>query len=290
MTRRFLALSAALLAIPAFAQPPAAPQPPANPPPPAQPAAAVKSKVKVTVPQDDADLSVEAKATNTKGKVREFDTPDMEAGKRYVYDFQVTWKPNTFTTVTRKATRKFTAGDAVEVDLTKDEGNDKAVVALKPPTDDVIAEAVKAAKLTKDDVVFDLGGADARLPIAAVKGGAKRGVLVQPDATKATAAKEQVKKAELEGKVDVQPAEPAAGKDYAEAAVVFLYAGEEGNTALRPVLLRDLKPGARVISYRFKMGDWAPTATTPGVNADGDNYEIYTWTVTDADKQKYGKK
>ena len=291
MTRRVLALSAALLAAPAFAQqPPATQPPPAGQPPAAQPMG-VKSKVKVTVPQDDAELSVEQKPTNTKGKVREFDTPDMESGKRYIYDFQVTWRPNKFTTVTRKATRKFTAGDAVEVDLTKDEGNDKAVVALKPPTDDVIAEAVKAAKLTKDDVVFDLGGADARLPIEAVKkGGAKRGVLVQPDATKVAAAKEQVKKAELEGKVDVQPAEPAGGKDYAEATVVFLYAGEEGNTALRPVLLRDLKPGARIISYRFKMGDWAPAATTPGVNADGDNYELYTWTVTDADKQKYGKK
>ncbi len=282
MTRRFLALSVALLAAPAFAQPPATP--------PAQPMTGVKSKVKVTVPQDDAELTVEGKPTSAKGKVREFDTPDMEAGKRYIYDFQVTWKPNKFTTVTRKATRKFTAGDAVEVDLTRDEGNDKAVVALKPPTDDVIAEAVKAAKLTKDDVVFDLGGADARLPVAAVKGGAKRGVLVQPDAAKAAAAKEQVKKAELEGKVDVQQTDPPEGKDYAEATVVFLYAGEEGNTALRPVLLRDLKAGARVISYRFKMGDWAPTATTPGVNADGDNYELHTWTVTDADKQKYGKK
>lgn len=291
MTRRILALSAALLVAPVFAQQPATPQPPATPPtnPPAQPVG-VKSKVKVTVPQDDAELTVEQKPTAAKGKVREFDTPDMEAGKRYIYDFQVTWKPNKFTTVTRKATRKFTAGDAVDVDLTKDEGNDKAVVTLKPPTDDVIAEAVKAAKLTKDDVVFDLGGADARLPVAAVKGGAKRGVLVQPDAAKAAGAKEQVKKAELEGKVDVQQTEPADGKDYAEATVVFLYAGEEGNTALRPVLLRDLKAGARVISYRFKMGDWAPTATTPGVNADGDNYEIYTWTITDADKQKYGKK
>ena len=40
----------------------------------------------------------------------------------------------------------------------------------------------------------------------------------------------------------------------------------------------------------LKTADWPPTDTAKGVNADGDNYEIYTWNVTDADKQKYGKK
>lgn len=266
----------------AVAQPP---QPPTNPP-----IANVRSKVKVTVPQDDAELTVEKIATKTLGKVREFDTPEMEAGKRFVYDFQVTWKPNKFTVITRTATRKFTAGDELTVDLTKDEGNDKAVVTLKPPTDDVVAELVKVAKLTKDDVVVDLGGSDARLLTAAVKAGAKRGVAIQPNADKAKATKEQAKKAEMEGKIDVQQVEPADGKDYPEATVVFLYLGEEINTAVRPTLLRDLKPGARVISYRFKMTDWPPSDTAKGVNADGDNYEIYTWKVTDTDKQKYGKK
>jgi uncharacterized protein (TIGR03000 family) len=285
MARRFPLAFVALLGLltsVTIAQPP---QPQPNPP-----TAGVRSKVTVTVPQDDAELSVQKVVTKTTGKVRVFDTPELEAGKRFVYDFVVTWKPNKFTTITRTSARKFTAGDEVTVDLTKDEGNDKAVVTLKPPTDDVVAELVKAAKLTKDDVVFELGGADARLPVAAVKGGAKRGVLVQPDAAKATAAKEQVKKAELEGKVDVQQTDLPEGKDYPEATVVFLYVGDEVNAALRPTLLRDLKPGARIISYRFKMGDWPATDTAKGVNADGDNYEIHTWKVTDADKQKYGKK
>jgi len=269
----------------AIAQPP---QPPTNPLTP--PVTKARSKVRVTVPQDDAELTVETVVTKTKGKVREFDTPEMDAGKRFVYDFAVTWKPNKFTTITRKATRKFTAGDELVVDLTKDEGNDKAVVTLRPPTADVVAELVKVAKLTKDDVVFDLGGSDARLLTAAVKAGAKRGMAIQPDTAKATATKEQVKKAEMEGKIDVHQVEFADSKDYPEATVVFLYLGDEVSAALRPTLLRDLKPGTRVISYRFKMGDWPPADTTNGVNADGDNYEIYTWKVTDADKQKYGKK
>jgi uncharacterized protein (TIGR03000 family) len=257
---------------------------------PVQPTSGVKSKVKVTVPQDDAELYVEQKKTSTIGKIREFDTPDnLKAGTGYVYEFKVTWKPNKFTTMTRTRVVKFTAGNEVLVDFTQPSADDKAVVTLAPPTDDVIAELVKAAKITATDVVFEPGGGDARTLIAAVKAGAKRGVLVQPDEAKVKAAKDQVKMAEMEGKVDVQQAEPGDGKDYAEATVVFLYLGEELNTALRPVLLRDLKPGSRIVSHRFKMGDWPPATTTKAVSADGE-YEVYTWTVAEADKQKYGKK
>lgn len=266
----------------AIAQPPAD-KPAAKPP-------AVKSKVKVIVPQDDAELVVEQKKTDTKGKTREFDTPDLTPGERFVYDFKVTWRPDKFTTVTRTASRKFTAGDELTVDLTKDEGNDKAVTTLRPPSDDVVEAILKAARIGPEDVVFEPDCKDARTLIAAAKAGAKRAVGVQPDADKVKAAKEQITAAMLEGKVDVQQAEPADGKDYAQAKVVILYLGEDRNLALRPVLLRDLPVGARVVSYRFKMGDWPSAEPVKGVNKDGDPYEIYTWTVTADDKAKYGKK
>jgi uncharacterized protein (TIGR03000 family) len=277
--RNRLVVLCSLLASVAIAQPP-------NP----FPAGGVRSKAKVLVPQADAELFIEKAPTKTQGKVREFDTPEMEAGKRYVYDFKVVWKPNKFTTITRTATRKFSAGDELNVDLTQDEGNDKTTVSLKPPTNDVIAELVKISNPTKDDIVFELGGSDARLLIASTKAGAKRAVGVQPDADRVKDQKDQIKKADLEGKIDIQPTDIREGRDYSEATIVFLYLGEEVNTAMQSVLLRDLKPGARIISYRFKMGNWTPTTTTPGVNADGDNFEIYTWVVAEGDKFKYGKK
>lgn len=254
------------------------------------PANATRSKVKVSVPQEDAELVIEGKSTRTVGKTREYDTPDLEPGKKYLYEFKAVWKPNKFTTLTRTRVVKFVAGDEVEVDLTAAQPTDTADVLLKPATPDVLKDLADAAKLTKDDVVFEPKATDARGLIAAVTAGAKRAVGVQADADKVKAIKAAVKKAELEGKIDVQQVAPAECKDYAEATVVFLYLGEEGNVALLPVLLRDVKAGTRVVSYRFKMGDWKPTATRKGTNADGDEYEIYTWTVTDDDKKKYGKK
>jgi uncharacterized protein (TIGR03000 family) len=255
-----------------------------------QPANTAKSKVKVTVPQDDATLVIEGKATSTVGKTREYDTPDLEPGKKYLYELKVSWKPNKFTTLTRTRTVKFVAGDEVTVDLTVPQPTDTADVLLKAITDDVVKDMVAVAKVTKDDVAFEPKTADAKVLIEAVKAGAKRAVGVQQDAEKVKAAKAAIKKAELEGKIDVQQLDPAEAKDYADATVVFLYAGEEANALLRPVLLKELKAGTRIVSYRFGMGDWKPTATKKGTNSDGDEYEIHTWTVTAADKEKYGKK
>lgn len=255
-----------------------------------QPTNNTKSKVKVNVPQDDATLVIEGKTTSTVGKTREYDTPDLEPGKKYKYEFRVSWKPNKFTTLSRTRVVTFVAGEEVVVDLTTPQPTDTADVKLKPATDDVLKEMVAAGKVGKDDVVFEPKPADARGLIAAVKGGAKRAVGVQPAADTVKAIKDAIKKAELEGKIDVQQVPPAECKDYADATVVFLYLGDEGNAALMPTLLAGVKPGTRIVSYRFKMGDWKPTQTRKGTNADGDEYEIYTWTVTAEDKTKYAKK
>ncbi|MCU0705979.1 MAG: TIGR03000 domain-containing protein [Fimbriiglobus sp.] len=260
----------------------AAAQPPASP--------STRSKVKVNVPQDDAELLIEGKPTRTAGKNREYDTPDLEPGKKYLYEVKVVWKPNKFTTLTRTRVVKFVAGEEVTVDLTTPQPTDTADVLLKPATDDVLNELVATAKITPTDVVFEPKSADARMLVAAVLAGAKRAVGVQFDPDKVKAARERVKKAELEGRIDIQQLDPAECKDYPEATVVFLYAGEEGNLALRSVLLAELKPGTRIVSYRFGMGDWKPTDTRKGTNADGEEYQIFTWVVTDDDKKKFGKK
>src|SRR6185437_6332650 len=79
----------------------------------------VKSKLKITVPQDDAELKIENKDTKPTGPVREFETPEIEAGKLYEYDFSVTWRPNNYTVLTRTKKVEFKGGDDVVVDMTK---------------------------------------------------------------------------------------------------------------------------------------------------------------------------
>lgn len=255
-----------------------------------QPVPTTRSKVKVTVPQEDAELYIEGKLTRTAGKSREYDTPALEPDTKYLYELKVVWKPDKFTTLTRTRTIQFVAGDEVVVDLGVPQPTDTADVTVKPAPADVIAELVKVAAIGTEDVAFEPSTTDARVLVEAVKAGAKRAVGVQLDADKVKAAKATVAKAELEGKIDILQLAPVDCKDYAEATVVFLHAGEEVNLALRPVLLRDMKAGSRIVSYRFGMGDWKPTATTQGTTSEGDEYEIYTWTVTDEDKKKYGAK
>src|SRR5581483_10336993 len=170
-----------------------------------QPAAGtVKSRIKVTVPQDDAELFIEEKATKATGKTREFETPPIEAGKTYEYKFTAKWRPNNYTVVTRNKTVQFKAGDEVNVDLTQDDPNDRAVIRFVPTPDDIVAQMVKLAKVTKDDVVYEPGCGDARITIAAVKAGAKKGVGIDIDPERVAEAKANVKRAGLEDKIEIR--------------------------------------------------------------------------------------
>src|SRR6186997_539461 len=93
-----------------------------------------KSKLKITVPQDDAELMIEGKATKPTGGTREFETPELEVGKLYEYTFAVTWRPNNYTTLTRTKSIEFKGGDDVTADLTKADPKtpDKAVIRWVP--------------------------------------------------------------------------------------------------------------------------------------------------------------
>lgn len=247
----------------------------------------VKSKIKVTVPQDDSELLIENKATKTTGLTREYDTPELEVGKRYEYTFTARWRPNNYTVMTRPRTVQFTAGEEVVVDLTKDNDKDKAEVRYVPTPEDIVDEMVKVAKITKDDVVFEPGCGDGRIVVASVKAGAKKGVGIDLDKERVKESKAAVKAANLVDKIDIREGDALEVKDYADATVVMLYMGEEFNMMLRPMLLRELKVGSRIVSHRFPMKDWKPDDTKKVVGQDGLDYEVHIWKVTAEAKKKY---
>lgn len=241
----------------------------------------VKSKLKITVPQEDAELQIEGKATKPTGAVREFETPEIDAGKLYEYSFSVTWRPNNYTVLTRTKAVEFKGGDEIAVDLTKaDPKNpDKAVVRWVPTPDDIVAEMIKLAKVTKDDVVYEPGPGDGKVLIAAVKAGAKKAVGIELDPKKAAEAKENVKKAGLTDKITIREGDALKVEDWGDATVVFLYMGNEFNNLLRPHLEKQLKPGTRIVSHRFVLGDWKPDETKKVTGEDGDEYLLHIWTV-----------
>ena len=245
-----------------------------------------KSKLKILVPQDDAELQIEGKATKPTGATREFETPELEVGKPYEYTFTVVWRPNNYTKLTRTKSIEFKGGEDITADLTKaDPKNaDKAEIRWVPTPDDIVAEMMKLGKVGKDDVVYEPGPGDARVLIAAVKAGAKKGVGIEIDPKKVEESKDNVKKAGLEKQITIIEGDALKDRDYSEATVVMLYMGNEFNNLLRPILEKQLKPGTRIVSHRFVLGDWMPEKTIKVTGADGDEYTLHLWVVKEKKK------
>lgn len=283
MARRFLLIGVGVVLFAAlgWAQtPPEAKKPAETKPAEKKPAAEkVKSTLKVTMPAEDAELQIEKTAMKTPGLVREFDVPELEKGTSWEYEFVAKWMPNNYTTITRTKVVKFKAGDSVIVDLSKDEGNDKAFIRYVPTPDDIVQKMLEMAKVTKDDTVFDLGCGDGRLVIAAVKAGAKKGVGIDIDPERVKDSKANVEKEKLGEKVEIRQMDILDVKDLDTANVVLIYLSDEFGKILMPKLQKELKPGTRIVSHRFTLGDWKPDETKNIKGNDGDEYTLHIWVV-----------
>jgi uncharacterized protein (TIGR03000 family) len=246
----------------------------------------LSSRVKVTVPHEETELVVDGKPISGTGTLREFETAPLEKGKTYRYTFTAKWQPNTYTTITRNKTVTFRGGEVVVVDLTVDDPHDRARVIYVPTPADVAAEMVHLAGVTGADVAFEPGCGDARITIAAVKGGARRAVGIDIDSERVADSRAKVKEAGLEDRIEIREGDALDIKDLSSASVVFLYMGDHFNLLIRPILWRELKVGARVVSHRFKMGDWEPDKTISVGSSEGGDYELHLWTITEDLKRR----
>jgi uncharacterized protein (TIGR03000 family) len=244
----------------------------------------VSTRVTVTVPQEDAELIVDGKTLPGTGTSRSFEAAPVASRTTRQYTFSVTWKPNTYTTMTRSKTVAVRAGEPVEVDLTIDDPADRVRVIYVPTPEDVTEEMVALARVTSDDVVYEPGCGDARITIAAIRSGARRGICVDIEPERAEESRVNVKTAGMQDRIDVRLGDALDVKDLSEVTVVFLYMGDHFNLLIRPVLWRDLKVGSRVVSHRFTMGDWAPDRTV--WVGEGGEFQLHLWTVTEEVKRK----
>jgi ubiquinone/menaquinone biosynthesis C-methylase UbiE len=132
---------------------------------------------------------------------------------------------------------------------------------------------LKLANIKQGDVMYDLGCGDGRIVItAAQKYGAKAtGIDINPE--RISEATENAKKAGLTGKVRFLN-QDLFQADFRDANVVTLYLLPSVNLRLRPKLLSELKPGSRIVSHSFDMGDWKPDQR---VEIEG--RVLYMWTV-----------
>ena len=246
----------------------------------------ITSRITVTVPQHDTELVVEGQKVPGTGTTRNYETPPLETGIPYRYTFTATWQPNTYTTITRSKTVSFRGGERLAVDLTVDDPNDRARVQYVPTPPDIADEMVKLAGVSADDIVYEPGCGDARITIAAVKGGAKKGVGIDIDPERVTDSRAKVKDAGLEDRIEIRQGDALDIQDLSTATVVFLYMGDHFNLLIRPILWKELKVGARVVSHRFTMGDWKPDKTMSVSSVEGGDYELHLWTVTEDLKRR----
>jgi len=151
-----------------------------------------------------------------------------------------------------------------------------------PPS--VVPAMIELAGVRNDDVVYEPGCGDARLVIAAMKAGARKGLGVDIDPDLAEVAFAQVKAAGVEDRVEIRWGN-ALDVDMSDTTVVFLFMGEAFNLVMRPLLWQQLRVGARVVSNDFAMGDWKPDRTLR-VDTPTRSYVLYLWTITEEIKRK----
>lgn len=152
----------------------------------------------------------------------------------------------------------------------------KKDVPYVPTPQNVVDEMLTLANVTKDDVVYDLGCGDGRLVITAVKKfGASRGFGVDIDPERIAESNANAKAAGVTDRATFA-VQDLFQTDFKDATVVTLYLLPQVNLKLRPKLLSDLRPGTRVVSHSFDMGDWKPDKT---VTVQPGGQRLFLWTI-----------
>ena len=164
----------------------------------------------------------------------------------------------------------------------------KPDVIYYPTPPETVAEMLRLANIKKGDVLYDLGSGDGRIPIAAAKEYGIRAVGIEIDPKLVTEAEEIARQAGVSQLVHFRN-EDMFHINLREATVVTLYLSAKLNVLLRPKLLNELRPGSRILSHDFRMGNWKPerTVRVPW----GKLYRtVYLWTVPPKPSVAHGLK
>lgn len=249
-----------------------------------------ESPVKTSLKVEGKDLEPNDKAS--KEGVRVLVTPDLEPGKTYAYKIEATIEPNNYTKIVRTREITFKAGEEVTLDIRKkdDKIKDNVIIRWVPTPRIVAKDMCELAKVGPNDVVMDPGCGDAIMLITAVEDAkAKRAIGTDLDPKMVKTAQEAVAKEKLQDKITIKEgnALKLGAEDLKDVTVVMLYMGNELNIRLRPILWENLKPGSRIVSHRFIMGDWKPDKSIT-VTREGDygveDFYLHVWTITGKEK------
>jgi SAM-dependent methyltransferase len=146
-------------------------------------------------------------------------------------------------------------------------------VIYVPTAQEVVEQMLELAKVKKGDVVYDLGCGDGRIPVTAAKKYGVHAVGIDIDPKRIADANDNARRARVTHLVEFRQQDLFTA-DFHDATVVTLYLLPDLNLKLRPRLLAELKPGTRIVSNQFDMGDWKPERK---VELNGRT--LYLWTI-----------
>lgn len=145
-----------------------------------------------------------------------------------------------------------------------------------PTPPDVVERMLTLARVGAEDVVYDLGSGDGRIVIAAAQKFGARGVGVEIDPRLFAEAEANARAAGVQNRVRFL-LQDALTVDLSDATVVTLYLLSASNVKLRPLLTKQLRKGARIVSHSFAIGDWEPEVVDSFRDAAGTARTLYLW-------------
>jgi SAM-dependent methyltransferase len=158
------------------------------------------------------------------------------------------------------------------------------IVPYVPTPQEVVDRMLELAQVKKGDVVYDLGSGDGRIVVAAAKKYGVRAIGFEIDPERIKESTENINKAGVGHLVEIRQ-QDIRTVDLAPASVLTMYLLPEVNLLIRPNIWKQMKPGSRIVSHDFDMGDWKPLKAENMKDSSNWDHTLYLWHVQDAQKR-----
>jgi SAM-dependent methyltransferase len=167
---------------------------------------------------------------------------------------------------------------AIRANLRLVEAQEGKIVPYVPTPPEVVERMLELAQVKQGDVVYDLGSGDGRIVIAAAKKYGVRAVGFEIDPERIKDSRENIQKAGVGHLVEIRQ-QDIRTVDLSPANVLTMYLLPEVNLMIRPNIWKQMKPGSRVVSHDFDMGDWKPLKSEEFKDGSNWGHTIYLWHV-----------
>ena len=160
----------------------------------------------------------------------------------------------------------------------QDDVESKKIVPYVPTPQEVVDKMLELAQVKKGDVVYDLGSGDGRIVVTAAKTYGVKAIGFEIDPERIRESHENIRQAGVGHLVEIRQ-QDIRTVDLSPASVLTMYLLPEVNLMLRPNIWSQMKPGSRVVSHDFDMGDWKPLKTVELKDSSTWGHTLYLWRV-----------